>query len=67
MSGPVYCILSGGAVHCVPVAAFSHTNDETLDKLARSPHISSAPASAHTLPPSSPASLAIKRKIFCTL
>ena len=62
MSGPVYCILSGGAVHCVPVAAFSHTNDETLDKLARSPHISLAPALAHTLPPLSPASLAIKRK-----
>lgn len=37
MVSPVYCIISGGAVHCVPVNTFTNTNTE---KLKRQPLIS---------------------------
>lgn len=38
MSSPVYCILSGGAVHCVPVTAFNEvTISQPPTKLARNP------------------------------
>lgn len=62
MSGPVYCILSGGTVHCVPVNAFSNTNESSLDKLVRNPPINSLPESANLLLPRAPASIAIKKK-----
>ncbi|GEQ72665.1 hypothetical protein JCM33374_g6352 [Metschnikowia sp. JCM 33374] len=62
MSCPVYCILSGGNVHCVPVTAFNNTNEETLEKLTRSPPINSFSDGNNSLPPRSPVSIAIKKK-----
>lgn len=63
MSSPVYCILSGGAVHCVPVTAFNGaTTSEPPAKLARKPAV--AIDSDPLVPPLSllPAILKIKNK-----
>lgn len=40
MASPIYCILSGGTVHCIPVTVFAPTLDGPPDKLARKPEIS---------------------------
>ncbi|OVF09429.1 putative ethanolamine kinase [Clavispora lusitaniae] len=41
MSSPVYCILSGGAVHCIPVTVFTPSSSvPPPEKLARKPEIS---------------------------
>ncbi|OBA21234.1 kinase-like protein [Metschnikowia bicuspidata var. bicuspidata NRRL YB-4993] len=62
MSGPVYCILAGGTVHCVPVTAFSSTNEETPKELSHSPQINPLPDRAQLPILRSPVNLAIKRK-----
>lgn len=65
MATPVYCILSGGAVHCVLVDAFSSKGPE---KLARNPEVDvhkDTPVPQNSL---SPASLNIKsRNLLFTL
>lgn len=65
MTTPVYCILSGGSVHCVSVDAFSSKGAE---KLARNPEVdlkTEAPVAQYSL---SPASLNIKsRNLLFTL
>lgn len=45
MASPVYCILSGGTVHCIPVSAFATTLEGPPDKLARKPEVSTHPSS----------------------
>lgn len=65
MATPVYCILSGGAVHCVSVDAFSSKEPE---KLARNPEVDlhkDTPVPQNSL---SPAALNIKsRNLLFTL
>lgn len=46
MSTPVYCILSAGAVHCVPVTSFSSVFQDTPAKLERNPPLNSLPDGA---------------------
>lgn len=63
MSSPIYCILSGGAVHCVPVTAFSGTStSQPPAEFARNPAV--APHTDSVVAPLSllPAILKIKNK-----
>lgn len=57
MTSPVYCILSGGSVHCVPVTAFNTSVPPA--KLARTPEVA---AHAQDVQPLFPAVLKIKNK-----
>lgn len=67
MSTPIYCILSAGAVHCIPVAVFNSTADATPEKLARTPTINSVTESL-PLPPRPLGLLAIRnRNLLYTL
>lgn len=45
MASPIYCILSGGTVHCIPVTVFAPTSGKAPDQLARQPEISTQSAS----------------------
>lgn len=69
MSNPVYCILSAGAVHCVPVVAFSTVFQDTPAKLARNPPVNSQLEGSLTVAPIvPPAILKIKnRNLLYTL
>lgn len=69
MSSPVYCILSAGAVHCVPVTSFNGISQETPKKLTRVPNVNSlSDNSTQQLPILPPAILKIKnRNLLYTL
>lgn len=63
MAPPVYCILSGGAVHCVPVTAFSSTStSQTPAEFSRNPAVNTH--SDSVIPPLTllPAAVKIKNK-----
>lgn len=62
MTSPIYCILSGGAVHCVPVTAFSGTSTSEPPELARIPAVAPHTDSVATPLSLLPAIFKIKNK-----
>lgn len=52
MVSPVYCIVSGGAVHCVPVTTFNNANTEKLKRhpLISTPLYNLSPKDASSIP-----------------
>lgn len=49
MASPVYCILSGGTVHCIPVTVFAPTAEKAPEKLPHQPPIQSETAEPKAL------------------